>query len=82
MRLATVIVVLAAIAVTLVHLRRREITVRHEIQLLRTRQVALRRKLWDQQVRLGQLTAPRRIRHFAEEMALGRRASDPTAMRD
>jgi len=82
MRLATVIVVLAAIAVTLVHLRRREITVRHEIQLLRTRQVALRRKLWDQQVRLGRLTAPRRIRHFVEETALSRRASDPTAMRD
>jgi len=82
MRLAAVIVVLVTIAVTLVHLRRREITVRHEIQLLRTRQIALRRKLWDQQVRLGRLTAPGRVRRFAEEMALSRRTSDPTAMRD
>ena len=70
MRLATVILVLAVIAAALVHLRRREITVRYEIQRLQAQQVRLRRKLWDQQVRLGCLTAPGEIRSRAEQMVM------------
>jgi hypothetical protein len=70
MRLAVVILALAAIAVTLVHIRRSEATVRHEIQDLRTAQVSLRRQLWDRQVRAGQLTAPSEVRRRVGEMAL------------
>ena len=71
MRLAIVIVSVTAIAVGLVHLRRTEIATRHRIRRLSAEQVRLRRALWDQQVRLGELTAPARVQQRAEEMALG-----------
>jgi hypothetical protein len=35
---------------------------RHEIQVLQLQQVSLRRTLWDQEVRLGEGTAPGEIR--------------------
>ena len=81
MRWATLIVILAAIAVTLVNLRRREIAVRHKIQLMQTQQVSLRRKLWDQQVRLGYLTAPGAIRDRAELGTVGWVEDDRPASR-
>lgn len=70
MRIAIVIVALAAIAATLVHMRRDRIAVAHETQRLQTQQVALRRTMWDQQVRLGYLAAPREVRRRAEEAAM------------
>ncbi len=70
-RIGLVIVLLAAMAVGLVHIRRSEMYVRHEIQRLSQQQILLRRKLWDQQVHLGYLTAPATIRSRADEMALG-----------
>ena len=72
MRLAFVIVALAAVAVGLVQLRRREIGIRHEIQQIRLKRVALRRTLWDQQVRLGYLTGPQQINRRVEDSPLGR----------
>ena len=68
MRTAAVILVLAAIAVTLVHIRRRQMTFAHQIQRLGARQVDLRRRLWDQQVRLGQLTSVERINTRVEAL--------------
>lgn len=65
MRMVMVIVMLAAIGVVLVQLRRSELTVRHEIQNLQMRQVSLRRTLWDQQVRLGYMTTPDEVRRRA-----------------
>lgn len=70
MRLAVVIAALALMAVTLVHLRRGELGIRHEIQRLQTQEIFLRRTLWDQQIRLGYLTAPSEILRRAEEMSL------------
>ncbi len=88
MRIMCIIIVLAGIALALVQLRRREITVRHEIQRLQSQGVVLRRKLWDQQVKLGYLTAPgevnRRVMEFAmKAKARGDRlAKSPTHYRD
>ncbi|MCK4601077.1 MAG: hypothetical protein KAU28_01340, partial [Phycisphaerae bacterium] len=70
MRLAFVIISLAAIALALVHVRRAESCAGHEIQRLRTRQVELRRRMWDQEVRIGQLTAPGELRRKGREMSL------------
>jgi len=70
MRLALIIVSLAATAVGLVHLRRAETSAAHEIQAQRAAQVELRRRLWDQQVELGWLTAPHEVRRRADEMSL------------
>ena len=70
MRLAAVIVILAAIAVGLVHVRRAETIDRHQIQRLQLHRARLRRTLWDQQVRLGYLTAPGQIRRRSQKMAL------------
>ena len=56
--------------VTLVHIRRAEMTARHEIQTQQIRQVKLRRKLSDQQVRLGYLTSPAEVDKRAERMKL------------
>lgn len=61
MRMAPVIIVLAAIAVSLVHIRRQQTSFAHEIQRMRNRQVSLRRKLWEQQAKLGFLSSPSRI---------------------
>jgi len=69
-RMALVILLLAGIAVALVHIRRAEIIARHEIQQLRMRQVKLRRQLWDQQIRLGLLTTPEKVRRRVEDMQL------------
>ena len=69
-RLAAMILILAGIAVSLVHIRRSEIVVRHEIQHLQMQRVSLRRKLWDQQVRIGYLTAPREIRRRMEQLTM------------
>jgi hypothetical protein len=70
MRLGLVILLLAGMAVALVHVRRAEVSTRHEIQRLRMRQVTLRRKLWDQQIRVGELTSPREVRKRVEQMKL------------
>ncbi len=70
MRLGLIIVLLAGIAVAVVHIRRAEDASRHEIQRLRIRQVSLRRKLWDQQARMGRLAAPAELRRRADRMAL------------
>ena len=69
MRTVIVIFALGAIALSLVHLRRRQIVASHEIQRLRLRQVVLRRKLWDQQVRLGYLTDPKVVHERVEPNA-------------
>ena len=71
MRLGIIIIALAAIAVALVQIRRDEMIARHRLQTVRAAQVKIRRTLWEQQVRLGELTAPRVVRHRAAEMALG-----------
>lgn len=72
MRLAVVIAILGGIAVGLVQLRRREIVVRYEIQRMQEQQLRLRRKLWDQQVKLGYLTAPHEIHHRLDSASFTR----------
>lgn len=70
MRLAFVIISLTVIAVALIHIRRTELAARCEIQRLQLEQVTLRRTMWDQQVRMGHLTAPSEVHRRAEQMAL------------
>lgn len=70
MRLAVVIVALTAIAVGMVHIRRDRTRLRHETQEQQNKQLTLRRTLWDQQVRLGWLTAPAELRRRVDELAL------------
>lgn len=69
-RMLLIVVALCGIAVGLVQLRRTETAVRHDIQRLELRRVAVRRSLWDQQVRLNVRTAPSEVRRRAERMAL------------
>jgi hypothetical protein len=70
MRLAFIIVCLTTIGIGLVHIRRQEVALRHEVQSKQLRHVALRREIWDRQVRLGHMTTPRNIRHRAEILGL------------
>ena len=70
-RTVAVIVVLTTIALTLVHLRREKAQSRYEINCCMTRQIALRRKLWDQRLVLAAMTAPAEVRRRMSEMALG-----------
>jgi neutral trehalase len=69
-RIAAIIVALTAIAVGLVHIRRAEVTARYEAQRFRLRQAEIRRILWDQEVRLGDLTAPGELRRRASELSI------------
>ncbi len=71
MRLAVVIITLAAMAVTLVHIRRAEIAARNEIEQLYLQRRQFRRVLWDQQIVLSELTNPRAVRDRSQEMSLG-----------
>ena len=70
LRLTAVIFTLTALGLALVHIRRTEARVRYEIQECQTRQVRLRRGLWDQRLSIGRLICPRRVRDRAEMMAL------------
>ncbi len=81
LRLAIVIVTLAAMAVGLVHIRRAELIARHESQQFQLRQVTLRRRLWDQQIALSYLTAPAEVRRRSEELCLGLVEKDRSAMK-
>ena len=70
MRLALVVVALAAVVTGLVHIRRDVVRQRHEIRQLDREQVRLRRALWDQQVHLSELTSPHRVRQTVVEQSL------------
>ncbi len=70
MRFVFVIIVVAAIAVAMVHLRGEEFACRHELQAQRIRQDELRKRLWEQQVQLGKLIETERIRNLAKQLPL------------
>ena len=70
MRTAFIIIGLTAIAVGLVHIRRQEVVLRHEIQRMQSEHTALRREIWDRQVQIGHLLAPRAVKQRSETMAL------------
>ncbi len=70
MRLAFIIICLTVIGVGLVHIRRQEVALRHEVHSKQLRHIVLRREIWDRQVRLGHMTTPRNIRHRAEVLGL------------
>jgi cytochrome c-type biogenesis protein CcmE len=61
MRLIVIILALAAIAVGLIHLRRNEIAVRHDIQRVQIQRIELRRQVAEQEVRIGHLVAPHSV---------------------
>ena len=69
-RLCVIIVALWAMGLGLVHIRRAQVRARREVQQYRMKQISLRRRLWDQEVRIGQLTTPDRIRFRAAQMPL------------
>lgn len=81
MRLAIVIISLAAIAVTLIHIRRMELGARHEIEQLKMQQVSLRRTMADQDVRKSHLLAPEGIDSRREALSLDLVPSDPSKRR-
>ncbi len=70
MRIAVVIILLAAIAVGVVNIRRMELSARHQMRLLEMRCRKLRRQLDGQEVDLGRLVALDEVRRRAEEMGL------------
>jgi hypothetical protein len=70
MRIALVIVVLTAIAVGLVEIRRQEVVFQHEVQQLSKDQSRLGQESWALDVRLGSLTAVEALRARAQEMGI------------
>ena len=68
MRVALVILTLAAVAVGIVHLRRAQTRANHQVHRLQLEQIQLRRRLYDQQAELGRLTTPQAVRRRAEKM--------------
>ncbi|MBL7132979.1 MAG: hypothetical protein ISS78_02670 [Phycisphaerae bacterium] len=71
MRIGFSIILLAAITVSQVHIRRREVRARYRTHQLDREAVALRRQLGNQQLRLGELTTPRVVWRRSGAMALG-----------
>ncbi|MFP4053998.1 MAG: hypothetical protein ACLFV7_09060 [Phycisphaerae bacterium] len=80
-RIAAVMLILASVAVGLVHIRREQTVAAHEIQRLQRRRVILRRELSDRMVRVGGLTSPdqviRRTRNLALDLPV-EGAEEPT----
>jgi len=74
MRLGVIIAALAAIAVGLIHLRRREIMLHHEIQRVRNRRVELRRQSDHREVGLARLLTPDAVARRWEEIEKPRRS--------
>jgi uncharacterized membrane protein YgcG len=70
MRLAWILVGLAAISASVVHLRCRQIQSRAEMQHLDNERLLVRRTLWDQQLRLGDLSTPQNIRRLTLDWPL------------
>jgi len=70
MRLAWILVGLSAISASVVHLRCRQIQWRAEMQHLDNERLLVRRTLWDQQLRLGDLTTPQNIRRLTLDWPL------------
>ena len=80
MRWAPVVILLAAIAVGLVHLRREQTRERYQIRRCQLQQVTIQRELGNQQIRLSQATSPQRVREFvqANGLNLADRTTSPT----
>ena len=72
MRTAIAIIVLTGVAIAMVHMRRQDSAVRHEIQRLQLKQISLRRTLWDQHAVLACRTNPRTIEKRVEEILSNR----------
>jgi len=70
MRWAMVIIAMAAVAMGVVHVERELVRHRYEMRQSDREYVRLRRALWDQQVQLGQVTSPTRIRQLVEAHSL------------
>ena len=70
MRWVPVVILLAAIAAGLVHLRRLEAQERYQSNRLDLQQVQLRRQLCDQQLRLSEATSPQRVRQVVQANGL------------
>ena len=71
MRISFLIILLAVITVSLVHIRRQAVRTRYRTHQVDMEAAALRRQLANQQLRLSELTAPREVWRRAEAMALG-----------
>jgi hypothetical protein len=67
MRFGWIIVALAAISAAAVRLCLEQAHARSEMYSLEARRLTVRRNLWDQQLRLGELTAPQHIRVLSED---------------
>ena len=70
MRFAWIILAFAVIAVATVHLRLEQTSVRAETYRLSARRREVRRRLWDQQIRLGELACPRQVNRRGRQLAL------------
>ena len=70
MRIALVVIALAGIAVGLVHMRRVELTARHETRCLELQRIELDGELSRQATQLEQLTNPAEVRRRGQEMVL------------
>ena len=70
LRLAWIIVAMGAISATLVHLRCRQIQARAEMHHLEASRLQVHRALWDQQIRLGDLTSPPNLRRLTADWPL------------
>jgi len=66
-RIGCIIVAMAAIGAAAVHLRVQQERVRSDCYRLEAERLELRRTLWQQQLRLGELTAPEHIRRIHED---------------
>ena len=70
MRFVWIILAFTVIAVAMAHLRLEQASVRAETYRLSALRHEVRRTLWDQQIRLGELTSPRQVNQRGRQLAL------------
>jgi hypothetical protein len=70
LRLAWIIIGLTAIGAAVVHLRCRQAQGRAESEHLENQRLLVHQKLWDQQIRLGDLSTPQNVRRLTLDWAI------------
>lgn len=70
MKFSLVIMAVAAIAIGIIHIRRTELSISHELQSLELQGIKYRRQIWQKQVDLGHVISPPTIKQQVTAMGL------------
>ncbi len=69
-RMVLLIAGITAIALCAIHLRRREMNMKHQVHAIELEKPAIKRQLWDRQAEMGRKTSPAAVRRNMHRKAI------------